>query len=183
MTLFDEKFHRMMSHKGFKKNIELSKYLNLRPNTISTWKKRGDIPDKIIFAFCEKDGLSANYIKTGEGPKYIGRGEDKGGAGEVAEDAAIYIRCKKDTEVDDLVDMARWVLSSGTGYSVSLAANIRSFHCAVQTETRLNKIEENMADLNSQVAALTVAQKDRIRNGDPPEKKDDLIKMRGTSSL
>lgn len=58
------------------------------------------------------------------------RKAEKGG-----DDASIlYKEEDTDPEVADLVLKTRQILTSGTGYSASLAANIRSFHNAMTTE-------------------------------------------------
>ncbi|MBU1161754.1 MAG: hypothetical protein KKF96_04270 [Proteobacteria bacterium] len=49
-----------------------------------------------------------------------------------------------------MLTLTREILKSGTGYSDSLAANIRSFHNAVKTEKRLNKMESEVAELKKQ---------------------------------
>jgi len=43
-------------------DIELSEFLNIRPNTISTWKKRNSVDFDSIIAICELYELDLNYI-------------------------------------------------------------------------------------------------------------------------
>ena len=89
----------------------------------------------------------------------------------------------------DLLVMAREILQLGSGYSDSLAANIRSFHNAIKTEKRLNKMESEVAELKNMCSGLTkhtekqhTEKDDRIREDDSPEKKEELINMRATST-
>jgi len=88
-----------------------------------------------------------------------------------------------------VVNLTREILKSGTGYSDSLAANIRSFHNAIKTGKRLNKMESEVAELTNMCSGLAErterqhAEKDnRIRKNDPPEKKEELTNMRATST-
>ena len=57
--------------------------------------------------------------------------------------------------------MTREILKSGTDYSASLAANVRSFHHAIKTENRLNKIEDKILKMGDKIK-----QTDKIREGD-----------------
>jgi len=88
-----------------------------------------------------------------------------------------------------VLTLTREILKSGTGYSDSLAANIRSFYSAVKTERRLNKIEGEVAELKNMCSGLAdrterrhADKDDRIRENDPLEKKEELINMRATST-
>jgi len=53
----------------------------------------------------------------------------------------------EDPEISKLLAMTRKVLRSDAEYSISLAANIRSFYNAVATQKRLNGIEARLSDL------------------------------------
>ncbi len=88
-----------------------------------------------------------------------------------------------------MLTLTREILKSGTGYSECLAANIRSFHNAVKTERRLNKMESEVAELKNMCSGLVerterrhAEQDERIRENDPTEKKEELINMRATST-
>lgn len=51
-------------------DIELSKILEVKPNTISTWRNRNTIDWELIFAKC--DNINLNWLLTGEGPMLRG---------------------------------------------------------------------------------------------------------------
>jgi hypothetical protein len=58
--------------------------------------------------------------------------------------------------IDTLLQMTREVLESDTDYAESLSANVRSFHNAVQTQKRLNRLEAEVFDLKSKLHAIIV---------------------------
>ena len=53
---------------NFKSDSQLSKFLGVKPNTISTWRERNSINFKLILAKC--DDLNLNWLFTGEGPMF-----------------------------------------------------------------------------------------------------------------
>jgi hypothetical protein len=58
--------------------------------------------------------------------------------------------------IDAILQMTREVLESDTDYAESLSANVRSFHNAVQTQKRLNRLEAEVFDLKSKLHAILV---------------------------
>jgi len=162
--------------------------------------------DKIVELFrCSKiwliHGRGEPYPMDGEFPRYsfisgktgIGHEQpadpDRPGG---KPDAPTYNKVEAppddDPRIVDLLTMTKETLVSGTGYSDSLAVSIRSFYNAAKTERRLNEIEGEMAALKNQVAGLVEfaerccrGNDGRIRDYDPPEKKEELIKMRGSA--
>jgi hypothetical protein len=53
---------RLKSLLKLKTDIELSEFLNIRPNTISTWKKRNSVDHDAIISICELYELDLNEI-------------------------------------------------------------------------------------------------------------------------
>lgn len=199
MSLSDKIIDWIKEYKNFNTDTELAIYLKVKPNTITTWKKRKAIPHKRIVAFCENESVSLDYILMGKG-KMIqkpGKNEFK-----VAESDGIYNKVgdllDENPVVAELLEAARKVLKSGNQVAHSaLKRNIEYFLKAIDAETelaetkkRLSNIEDEVAALRSLVAGPTerterryVGNDDRIRHYDPPEKKEELIKMRTMSSL
>ena len=54
-----------------KTNIELSTRLNIKQNTISAWKKRGNIDFPKIITICETTGVSMDWLLYGKGEKCV----------------------------------------------------------------------------------------------------------------
>lgn len=111
----------------------------------------------------EFPGINLNWLLTGDGE--IIREDEKGSLYNKVED--------EDPEVAELVNLTKEVLKSGTDYSSSLTANIRSFHRAIRTERLMNGIV-------SRVGALEAERKisNQIRKDDPPKEKESFLKKR-----
>lgn len=94
---------------------------------------------------------------------------------QIAEGVSIYKVEDDDPETAGLIKMTREILKSGTDYSASLAANIRSFHHAIKTETRLNKMEGELTVLKNMFTDLARENeklKKRLdKKGNYPERK------------
>ena len=169
--------------KGIKTDAKLAQYWKVSATTVTNWRKRNSIPFEKIITFCKDEGLSLDYIFTGKG-KMI-REPDKA----VGNDTYIY-KVKKnedDPEITDLLTGALEVLKSKTDYSASLAANIRSFHHAIKTETRLNGMDNNMTEIKKIMGELAeknkniearLRQSDRIRNNDQETQRGEILKKR-----
>src|SRR6478672_2909070 len=50
-------------------DIELSELLNVKPNTISTWKKRNTVDHNCIISICELYEIDLNYIFSNDGAR------------------------------------------------------------------------------------------------------------------
>lgn len=56
---------------GLKTNIELATRLNIKQNTISAWKKRGNIDFPKIITACEATGVSMDWLLYGKGGECV----------------------------------------------------------------------------------------------------------------
>jgi hypothetical protein len=52
-------------HLGFKKDVDFAKYLGIKPNVLSNWKKRNAFDVDILITKCEF--LNIEWLMTGEG--------------------------------------------------------------------------------------------------------------------
>jgi len=57
---------RLKNKLKLKTDVELSKALGVRPNTISTWKKRNSVDNEAIMTLCDSLGLDLNEIFLGK---------------------------------------------------------------------------------------------------------------------
>lgn len=124
-------------------------------------------------------GVSIEWLRFGKGEMFTGKEPDHTSSPqdilyEMEESpefksgmASDSITDEEFEELRDLLWKAKDVLLSKTHYAQSLAANIRSFHMGVELDQ----------DLKHRVAALE-KNRGNIRGNDPPEKKDELLKMR-----
>ena len=112
--------------------------------------------------------ININWLLTGEG-EMIRKPEKE------LEDKKndTYIYKEENPETAGLLSMTRDVLKSDTDYSASLAANIRSFHHAIKTESRLNGLENEIQHIKK-----SLKQADRIRNNDQDNSRGEILKKR-----
>lgn len=50
------------------RDLHLAKLLNVKPTTLSTWKKRDSLDYKNIIEFCSENGFDLNYVLLGKEP-------------------------------------------------------------------------------------------------------------------
>jgi hypothetical protein len=105
---------------------------------------------------------------TGEGEMV--REGSEGGAGKYKAGDPL----DENPKIAELLDMAKEVFKSDTGYSDALTTNIRLFHYAIitekQFEERLGKIEKKEKSRKERES--------RIRKGDNEAEKDTILKKR-----
>ena len=61
---------------GVKTNYELSELLEIKPNTISSWKKRGNIDLNKIISICEHYKVSTDWVLYGKGGECVPAAND-----------------------------------------------------------------------------------------------------------
>lgn len=66
MRNINEILSKIKELKGLKSDTDLAVFFNIKPQTVSTWKKRGTIPYDLIVALCEKEGWPLNWLLTGQ---------------------------------------------------------------------------------------------------------------------
>jgi len=160
-------------------NVKMGAAMKVDKNTIDNYRQKISMPNiEFMARFCEEYNVNPNWVLFGNGDKYINKSE-------TPEPAPIYkVEAPPDDDprIVDLLTMTKETLVSGTGYSDSLAVSIRSFYNAAKTERRLDEIERETSELKKQVDKFARCEKDcRIRDYDPPEKKEEFIKMRDSA--
>lgn len=80
MTYFEAAFERIKTITSTRTQVELADVLGIRQSSISDAKRRGSIPSDWFLTLMEKYWASPRYIKTGEGPKFLGESDTPGGA-------------------------------------------------------------------------------------------------------
>ena len=150
-----------MNYFGFNKRRQgkFAKIIGISPSFLSEVVNLKSGPSfSLLFGIAKEfPGINLNWLLTGEGEIIKSDGIDQ--------DA--------DPEVAELVNLTKEVLKSGTDYSSSLTANIRSFYHAIRTERLVN-------NLLSRVGALEARLKksEKIRKEDPSEEKERFLKKR-----
>lgn len=68
----------LKSHYNLRTYGELASFLGVPQSTLGSWKSRGSLDEDLIFAKCV--GISADWLKTGEGEMFRPAGEGEGRA-------------------------------------------------------------------------------------------------------
>jgi hypothetical protein len=139
---------RFMEFANLKSKGDVAQLFGIEPNSFSNKKKTAG-----LYQYFIKHGIklnvNLNWLFTGEGERIIARPDEES------------------EKTDELISAARRVLQSNTHYAESLASNIVSFDRGLDSEQ------------NSMKRATGVDRKEgSIREGDPPGKKDELLKLR-----
>ncbi|WP_461534363.1 LexA family transcriptional regulator [Sinomicrobium sp.] len=53
---------KLKKHLQIKTNTELARILNVKPNTISTWKRRNSVDYELIVSICQQQGIDLNTV-------------------------------------------------------------------------------------------------------------------------
>ena len=143
---------------------EFANKIGISQGYLSDIENANSSPKKtLLLAISYIYNINYDWLLTGEGEMI--REDKKGSLYNKVED--------EDPEIVDLLSRTMEILKSGTDYSASLTANIRSFHRAIKTENRLNGVESRLASLEAERKMS-----EEIRKEDPTEKKEELIKRR-----
>ncbi len=130
---------RIKNLKGFSTKKQVASELGLSAQDLSKREKSGASSLlAIITDWGVNQKVNLNWLLTGEGSPYI-KGEEENNGPEA--DA--------DPEVNELLNMTRAVIKSDTGYALSLKANIRSFHDAVETRQEIQNLEQRIAKMEN----------------------------------
>lgn len=58
--------NKIKSYLGFNKDAEFARFLNIKPQTLSTWHSRNTFDIDLLYSKCRQ--INANWLLTGEGP-------------------------------------------------------------------------------------------------------------------
>lgn len=72
MRTIDEILEKIKQFKGLKRDIHLAKLFKVKPSTVSSWRKRNNLPLDVIVTFCEDESINLSWLLTGQiTTKYI----------------------------------------------------------------------------------------------------------------
>lgn len=66
MRTIDEILNKIKDIKGLRTDTELAALFNVKPQTLSTWRKRQTIPFGLIIALCEKEKWPISWLLAGQ---------------------------------------------------------------------------------------------------------------------
>jgi len=154
----------IMKRKGFKKVSELAKLFKVGNSTPSSWRNRGTMPYKKIFAVCKNEGWDFQEILFGGQKKELYKQDDKI-VFHTGEGDPVYLT----KETSDLLNMAAEILISN--YSEALTANIRAFYQSFKKEFDL-EIRISALEKKRPVGNATAGSGSRAHTGDATRKKE-----------
>jgi transcriptional regulator with XRE-family HTH domain len=65
--IFSTIVERMKLAAGLKNDSELARELNITPQALSNFKRKGEIPTDLVIQFADKFKLSVDWLRTGHG--------------------------------------------------------------------------------------------------------------------
>lgn len=133
---FKEVLNRMIEAVDGKTQSDLAEALGIRGASISSAKKRGAIPFDWDTQLCLDYNINPQWIRTGIGPKK---------ASSAPTGSPLDSQPDGDFKISDMVSATVRVLESDTVYRTALASNIRAFDEAVQQETDVKELKEQMS--------------------------------------
>jgi len=68
MRTIEEILDKIKELKGLKTDTDLAEFFGVKPQTISTWRKRKTIPYDLLIAFCEKEDWPIGWLIAGQIP-------------------------------------------------------------------------------------------------------------------
>lgn len=77
-------------HYRFKRDVDLARHLEIKPQALSNWRKRNSFDAELIYTKC--NALNPAWLLTGEGPMLQ---EDPEGAHHVREESGTYVLTEK----------------------------------------------------------------------------------------
>lgn len=66
MTKLEEILRRLYDCMGFRKDLDFCERYDIKPNTLSTWKKRDKIPYELLETISQNENISMDYLLSGK---------------------------------------------------------------------------------------------------------------------
>lgn len=90
---------RIKKLKGYKTDREVAESLKMTLGALSNHKTRRTIPYDALSSFCESEGVSFDWLLTGEGSPQKGH--------QVCEERTIYNNVREDPEMEEIIRLLR----------------------------------------------------------------------------
>jgi transcriptional regulator with XRE-family HTH domain len=126
---------RMKRKSEAKTDSDLARILEITPQAISGFRKRGEIPSDLVIEFGRNFKVSLDWLIDGEGYPEIDRPPPS------AMDIALPYGLIEG-RISDLITKTVQILESETIYRTALTANINAFHQAINTEQEIIQIRK-----------------------------------------
>jgi hypothetical protein len=171
---FEAIFSRIMLAIGTKKASDVAAALGISQSSVSGSKRRGNIPDGWYPIIADKFGVSADWLRTGEGEMRRGLkfkpaalpNQDmdptvgSGGfvdlvagspaaqerkAGNANNGGDFGLGDVENFDVGEVLAQTIDILNSKTVYTTAIVSNIKAFHKAITTEKKIEDMQEQLS--------------------------------------
>lgn len=159
---FTDRLKQIIAVAGIEKKV-FARQCGISPNQLYNYLNGSQEPGTKFYRGLKTTipSINIDWLITGQGSPNI----KDNSISDVAHDA--------DPEVALLLDMTRKIVKSDTSYAYSLMANIKSFYQAMTAEQKYQDLEDRLARIEHERI-----QTDRIREEDPQEQKEAILKKR-----
>jgi len=102
---YSDVLERMKKSANLKNDSRLARLLDVTPQALSNYKKRGKVPSDLLIKFAQMQGLSVDWLLSGVGDKYraVSDGED---APSVVDEESSSYGVRQGMAVSGLVNLA-----------------------------------------------------------------------------
>lgn len=73
---YKETIDRLTKHSNAKSDADIARALEISPQALFTFKKRGKLPSDLLIKYCLKHQLSIDWLLTGEDYKTLSEGKE-----------------------------------------------------------------------------------------------------------
>jgi hypothetical protein len=155
----DEKLKRAMIAFKCEKVNDIAMLFNITPQNLNGYIDRNTFID-LIEGEASKRNINIDWIKTGQGSMTAGQAAGLKVADSMPSYGTLHPHPLNDKNDEDLVEKTKDILSSETIYRSALRSNIEAFHHALSCEVEIDRLNNRVATLESQMKSL----QDRLRS-------------------
>ena len=168
---FDTAWNRIKEITGWKKYVEIQRFLNIKAGSVTGAKKRKNMPLGWLYSISLHYGCSMDWLLTGKGAKYAFPARED--APQIAENSSSYtISVNIPAEIEAVFDAFMEVMTSGVdGTVAALTQNIYESLAKVRLHKEKEIFEEEKKRLRLEVKQLRAdmdAIKERLSDGGGP---------------
>ncbi len=102
---YSDVLERMKKSAKLKNDSRLARLLDVTPQALSNYKKRGKVPSDLLIKFAQMQGLSVDWLLSGVGEKYRAVAEGEEVPSVFEEDGAVY-GSRQSMTVSGIVNLA-----------------------------------------------------------------------------
>lgn len=166
---FDDILWRLKSVFGVETDTDFARCMGFKQGSVSGAKQKQAIPPAWIMEVALTQGVSADWLLTGEGEMKRGQAAATPKVAAASPDVVPRVEttiyndmnagvAQSATNIADLVAKTIEVLQSKTVFQTALQSNIEAFHHAIVLEKKIDQVEDRiMAKISGRLDALEVS--------------------------